>query len=117
MGPMNWPAVVLAAALAVALGFVWPNGKGRGQLVTAAVVMLLGAAMLGHAFARIGPDTLAIKPWLYPMQSGGIALFFIAPALWLANARAGVDVRSRLIDAGYWVVAYLGMGGVFWLLG
>ena len=117
MGPVNWLAVVLAAALALALGMVWPGGKGRGHIVTAAIVLLLGAAMLGHAYARIGPDTLAIKPWLYPMQSGGIALFFIAPTLWLANERAGADVRSRFIDCGYWIVAYLVMGAVFWVLG
>lgn len=115
MGPVNWLAAVVAAALALGLRIVWPKGNGRGRILTAAIVLLLGAAMLGHAYARIGSDTLALKPWLYPMQSGGIALFFIAPSLWLA--KAGADVRTQLVDAGYWVVAYLAMGGVFWLLG
>ena len=58
MGPVNWVAVILAAMLAVALGFVW-----RGPLLRQAHwpnylatggVMLLASAMLGHAYARIG---------------------------------------------------------------
>jgi hypothetical protein len=129
MGPVNWIAVILAANLAVAVGIVWygplfragrpvlegPGGKGKSYL-SAVIVMLLGATLLGHNFARIGTDVLGAKPWLYFMMSGGIALFFIIPPLWLVSARAGVTGRARGIDAGYWLAAYLTMGAVFWVL-
>lgn len=130
MGPVNWVAVILAANLAVAVGIVWhgplfrtgrpllegPGGPAKSY-ATVVVVMLLGAAMLGHNYARIGAETLHAKPWLYFMQSGGIAAFFIIPALWLASARHGQELRFRLIDSGYWFAAYLTMGAVFWALG
>jgi hypothetical protein len=130
MGPVNWIAVILAANLAVAVGIVWhgplfrtgrpllegPGGPGKSYLATV-IVMLLGAVMLGHNFARIGPETLGAKPWLYFMMSGGVALFFIVPALWLASARHGEPPRQRALEAGFWFVAYLTMGLVFWALG
>lgn len=133
MGPVDWIAVILAANLAVALGVVWHGplfrtgrpllpGHGEGgerpsrnwPLVLG--VMLIGAAMLGHNYARIGAETLAAKPWLYPMQSGGLAIAFVIPALWLSYARLGVTGRERLVDCGYWLAAYLTMGAVFWAL-
>ncbi len=128
MGPVNWIAVVLAANLAVALGIVWHGplfrtgrqlleGPGKVRSFGAVVlVMLIGAAMLGHSFARIGAETLAAKPWLYFMQSGGVALAFVVPAVWLTQARAGMTARLRSIDCGYWVAAYLTMGATFWAL-
>lgn len=130
MGPINWLAVVLAANLAVALGIVWHGplfrtgrplleGEGAGprNYLTTVLVLLIGAAMLGHSFARIGKATLDVKPWLYFMQSGGVAIAFILPALWLVYARLGVTGRQRAIDCGYWLAAYLTMGAVFWALG
>jgi hypothetical protein len=133
MGPINWLAVILAANFAVALGIVWygplfgggrplwdghlPDGtrKPRSWLLVIAV-MMAGAIMLGHNFARIGADTLNAKPWLYFMMAGGFALWFVAPALYLALARYDVGVKDRLRDCGYWIVSYLAMGGVFWAL-
>jgi len=73
--------------------------------------------MLGHSFARIGPETLAAKPWLYWMQSGGLAIAFVIPAVWLVGARAGTTARRQAIDAGFWLAAYLAMGTTFWALG
>ncbi len=134
MGTINWLAVVLAVNFAVGVGIVWhgplfrtgrpllggqaPDGMPQTRnwwLVMG--VFLIAAAMLGHSFARIGAETLAAKPWLYFMQAGGLALAFVVPALWLTNARHGMQLRERLIDAGFWLVAYLGMGAVFWALG
>ena len=129
MGPVNWIAVVLAANLAVAVGIVWHGplfrtgrqlleGPGRARSFgTVVLVMLIGAAMLGHSFARIGAETLGAKPWLYFMQSGGVALAFVVPAVWLTQARAGAGARQRLVDCGFWVAAYLTMGATFWALG
>jgi hypothetical protein len=128
MGPVNWLAVILAANLAVAVGIVWHGplfrtgrplleggpAKSYGVVV---LVMLLGAVMLGHNFARIGAETLHAKPWLYFMMSGGVAAFFIIPSVWLAQARYGSALRYRLIDCGFWLAAYLVMGATFWALG
>jgi len=133
MDPINWLAVILAANLAVVVGIVWHGplfrtgeqllpgpgaGYGRGARKWALVegVMLLAAMMLGHNFARIGAETLAAKPWLYFMQSGGIALAFVCPAMWLTYARHGVTGRDRLVNSTYWLVAYLAMGATFWAL-
>jgi hypothetical protein len=130
---IDWLAVILAGNAAVAMGIVWHgplfrtgraliegpmaeevrSARSFGPMV---VVMLIGATMLGHNFARIGQVTLAVKPWLYFMQSGGIALAFVVPAVWITHARAGLGGRERLIDCGFWLAAYLTMGAVFWAM-
>ena len=130
MGPVNWIAVVLAAALAVAIGIVWNgplfrtgrqilpgNANRTGNYGVILVVMLLAAIMLGHNFARIGSETLTVKPWLYFMMAGGLALFFTIPAVWLTLMRNGTEPLKRIADCGFWLVAYLAMGTVFWLIG
>jgi hypothetical protein len=130
MGPVNWLAVVLAAALALAIGIVW-NGplfrtgrpllggsaQGGGKFWLVGLILLLAAVMLGHNFARLGAAVLDAKPWLYFMQTGGVALFFVIPAVWLTHARVGTEPTRRLLDCGFWLAAYLAMGVVFWLLG
>ena len=129
MGPVNWLAVVLASLLAVAIALVWygplfrfinplldASAKQRGNAWLGGGLMLISAAMLGHAFARIGAETLAAKPWLYFMQSGGIAIAFVIPAIWMTYYRMGADRRTRLVESGYYLVAYLAMGAVFWAM-
>lgn len=135
MGPVNWFAVVLAAALAGALAIAWFGpvfGRAKARKVAPGkiaarsrpevVVLVTGlllfvtATMMGHLFARVGPATLAERPWLYFMMSGGLALAFVIPALWISFSHIKVPTRVAMIDAGYWLVAYLAMGLVFWLL-
>jgi len=117
MGPVDWIAVVLAAGVAaLVLWLFWRTapGKGAGWLY---VLQLVPAAMLGHALARIGLEKLAAKPHLYLMQSSGLALAIVMPALWLAQARHGVAPRETWRDSAAFLLAYLAMGAVFWLLG
>ena len=136
MGPMNWLAAVLAAVLAFAVGGLWygplfgrakleevgPGGlaarsdPGRTLAITA-VLLLVSATMLGHLFARIGAETLALKPWLYFTMSGGLAIAFVIPALWISYTHQKLTTRLAMIDAGYWLVSYLAMGVAFWLVG
>jgi hypothetical protein len=128
MEPINWLAVILGANLAVAVGIVWHGplfrtgrplleGAGRAKSYLAVViVMLIAATMLGHNFARIGSETLAARPWLYFMQSGGIAVAFVIPALWLVYARTETPTRFRVVDCLYWLAAYLVIGATFWAL-
>ncbi|ANY20973.1 hypothetical protein A6F68_02477 [Tsuneonella dongtanensis] len=135
MGPVNWIAVFAAAIAAGALAFAWFGplfGREKKRKVSAgrvmtrsrperiaalsALLLLLTATMLGHMFARTGSETLAAKPWLYFMMSGGLAVAFVIPALWISFSHIRVPTRVALIDAGYWLVAYLGMGLVFYLL-
>jgi hypothetical protein len=114
MGPVNWLAVILAAAVAAMLLAAWRRSAAERTAgwPAALALLLVPAAMLGHMFARISPG----KPWLYPMMAGGAALAFVAPALWLALAGAGIPARRRTAEIGFWLVAYLAMGAVFWAL-
>ena len=135
MGPVNWIGVLLAALAAGVLALVWFGpafgpAKTRkvagGRFVSrrhplrfaalAGAMLLLTASMLGHMFARVGADSLAARPWLYFMMSGGLALAFVIPALWVSFAHIRVPTRVALIDAGYWLTAYLAMGSVFFLV-
>ncbi len=132
MGPINWPAVIVSAIVAVAIGFAWygplfgrggeRRGKGGsgsglpGGIGGALLLQAFSALMLAHNFARLGAATLAAKPWLYWMQSGGIALAFIIPALWISYARQRLSRREALIDAGFWLLIYLATGTIFWAL-
>ncbi|MDP3675036.1 MAG: DUF1761 domain-containing protein [Novosphingobium sp.] len=133
---MNWLAAVLAAVSAFAVGGLWygplfgraklsevgPGGlaarsnPGRTVGITA-VLLLVSATMMAHMFARIGGETLAAKPWLYFMMSGGLAVAFVIPALWISYTHQKLTTRLALIDAGYWLVSYLAMGATFWALG
>jgi hypothetical protein len=134
VGPVNWIAVLIAAAAAGALAFVWfgpafgkaktrkvaagrvmPRGRPMRIAALSGVLLLLTATMLGHLFARVGADTLAVKPWLFFMMSGGLASAFVIPALWVSFSHIRVPTRVALIDAGYWLAAYLTMGLVFYL--
>ena len=136
MGPVNWIAVVVAAIAAGVLALAWfgpafGRAKTRkvagGRLMTkapaeriaalSAVLLLATSTMLGHMFARVGAETLAAKPWLYFMMSGGLAIAFVIPALWISFSHIRVATRVALIDAGYWLAAYLAMGLVFYLFG
>lgn len=115
MGPINWLAVLLAAmAASGVLRLFW---RGRVVPVWAWALSLVPAAMLGHALARIGPDKLAVKPHLYWMQSSGLALAIVLPALWLAGAKEGVPAREMGRDSAAFLIAYLAMGAVFRVLG
>ena len=136
MGPVNWLAVVAAALAAGGLSLVWFGplfgrqkkrrvaanrvlGRSRPERIAAlsAVLLLITATMLGHMFARVGADTLAAKPWLYFMMSGGLAIAFVIPALWISFSHIRVPMRVALIDAGYWLAAYIAMGLVFFAAG
>lgn len=130
MGPVNWVAVFLAAALALAIGLVWNgpifrtgrqllqgNSRKNGNYALVGLLLLVSAIMLGHNFARIGAETLTAKPWLYFMQTGGIAITFVIPAVWLTHLRTGTELTRAVIDCTFWLVAYLSMGLVFWILG
>jgi len=135
MGPVNWLAVVLAVVAAMIVSAVWygplfgrarlaevgPGGLGvrtapGRTLALSAALLFVSAAMMGHMFARVGPGTLAVKPWLYFMMSGGLAGAFVIPSLWLSYTHQRISTRLALIDAGFWLAAYLSMGLVFWLL-
>ena len=136
MGPVDWLAVLLAALAAGALALVWFGpafGRAKARKVApgkiaarsrpevvvgvTGLLLLVTATMLGHMFARVGAETLAARPWLYFMMSGGLALAFVIPALWISFSHIRVPTRVALIDAGYWLVAYLAMGLMFYLLG
>jgi hypothetical protein len=135
MGPVNWPGVAAAALLAFLVGGLWygplfvrakleevgPGGLAARRdpartLGLTSVLLLVSATMLGHMFARVPAENLAAKPWLYFMMSGGLAVAFVIPALWISYTHQRLSTRLALIDAGYWLIAYLAMGAAFWAL-
>lgn len=120
MGPINWLAV-LGAMLLGALAWLLRQRVARlPNMIAALLLFALPALMLGHALARIGVETLALKPKLYWMQSGGMAVFFVIPALVLTQLRSGQALRQAmgpiLRDAAFWLAVYLTMGTLFWAL-
>lgn len=117
MGPVNWIAVALAAGVAALVLWLFWREAGRRMPVWLYALQLVPAAMLGHALARIGPEKLAVKPHLYFMQSGGLALAIVIPAIWLAQSRHGTAARESWRDSAAFLTAYLAMGTVFWALG
>ena len=114
MEPMNWIAVGLAAAAAAAV--LWLFWRGHLPLCGYGLA-IIPSAMLGHALARIGAEKLAVKPWLYAMQAGGLALAFVLPAVWLLGLKSGAAKAAMARDSAAFVLAYLAMGAVFYLLG
>ena len=64
-----------------------------------------------------------VGPNVFPLVIGlglalcGLAIAFVIPALWISFSHIRVATRVALIDAGYWLVAYLAMGLVFYLFG
>ena len=122
MGPVDWIAVAAAWAVAALFGVAFYGRRALplrepGRHAIAALLLAVTAAMMGHMFARVGAATLEAKPWLYAMMSGGLALAFAGPALFIAYARRAMPLREAWADYGFWVLAYLAMGGVFALLG
>ena len=114
MGTVNWPAVICATIAAGAV--LWLFWRGHLPLWGYGLA-IIPAAMLGHALARIGAEKLAVKPWLYAMQSGGLALAFVLPAVWMLGLRSGATKAQMARDSAAFVLAYLAMGAVFYLLG
>ena len=134
MGSVNWLGVLVAAAATLVLERLW-YGPLFGQIKTAVsgprslahgipvakitvtfVLLLISAMMLGHMFARTGTDTLAAKPWLYFMMSGGLAVTFVVPSLWITLGHQRALLESTLTHAAFWICAYLVMGTTFWFM-
>jgi hypothetical protein len=118
MGPINWIAVVLAALAAGALAFPWYRLWQAERVPSVGrLTALIGPAwLIGHNFARVGAETLAAKPWLYWMMSGGFALFAAIPAGIALYGRHGVKARDAAADATYIFAAFMLMGTVFWAM-
>jgi len=125
MGPVNWLAVILAVGAAFIVAALWYGpifGHVRRvvlaptMLAMTAGLLFLTCAMMGHMFARVGSAALSMKPWLYFMMSGGLALAFVIPALMISYSQQRIAARLALIDAGFWLIAYLTMGLTFFVL-
>lgn len=135
MGPVNWIAVIVATVSALAVSALWYGpvfGRARleevgpGKLgirrspwrtaALSATLLFITSAMMGHMFARVGAATLDVKWWLYFMMSGGLAIAFVIPSLWISYSQQRISTRLALIDGGFWLVAYLSMGLAFLLV-
>jgi len=117
MGAMDWWGVVLAALVGTVVLADALRQAGWRWLLAAVPLNLVSALMLGHALARIGPDKLAAKPQLFFMQSGGLALAFVLPAVWMLGLKSGAARGEMVRDSAAFLLAYLAMGLVFFALG
>ena len=135
MGPVNWLGVIGAALAALVLERLWygplfgrikavatgpralAHGIPVGRIAVTFVLLLISAVMMGHMFARVGAETLAVKPWLYFMMSGGLAATFVVPSLWITLGHQRSLPEAMITHAAFWICAFLVMGGVFWALG
>lgn len=121
MGAIDWSGVALAALAAfavLALAFRnAPQVRSTAWIFAGVALSLVPAVMLGHALARIGAEKLSAKPQLFFMQSGGLALAFVLPALWLTQLRDSAPRRQTVIDSLAFLIAYLAMGAAFWVRG
>lgn len=115
MGPVDWFGVIVAALAATGVLLAFRRRGSPLHVAGIAAAMLVSSAMLGHALARIGPAKLAVKPWLYFMQSGGLAAAFVIPALWVSLSRNGAG-KAVTREAGMWLLAYLAMGFAFYVV-
>lgn len=118
MGPVNWLAVGVAALVAGLLAFPW-YGLWRVERSPAPwrlPALIFPAVLIGHNFARLGVETLAAKPKLYWMMSGGFALFIVIPVGAALYGRHGLRCREAAADATYVFAAFMAMGTVFWLM-
>lgn len=118
MGPVNWLAIVAAGLVAGLLAYPWYGfwRAARSPAPGRLLAMLFPAWLIGHNFARVGAETLAAKPWLYWMMSGGFALFIVIPVGAALYGRHGIRARAALADATYVLVAFMAMGTVFWAM-
>lgn len=113
MGVVNWLGVLVSAGVAGAV--LWLFWRAALPL-WAYALQIVPAAMLGHALARIGADKLAQKPHLFFMQSGGLAIAFVIPAVWMLGLRSGSTSRAMVRDSAAFLIAYIAMGAVFFAL-
>lgn len=132
MGPMNWPAVVLATLVFFAVGAIWYSalfarpwqrevGLSDEQLTTGrSMALIMGTClllefvvvlMLGHLFARIDPSDRAKM-----MMATGFGLAIMAPAIGINYLYQRRSLTLFLIDAGHFVVGMTAVGLVFVLL-
>lgn len=118
MGPINWLAIGVAALVAGLLAFPWYGlmRAARSPAPGRLLALVFPALMMGHNFARVGAQTLAEKPKLYWMMSGGFALFIVIPAGAALYGRHGIAGREAAADAGYVFAAFMAMGTVFWAM-
>ena len=81
------------------------RSPARTAAITAAL-LFISASMMGHMFARVGAATLDVKWWLYFMMSGGLAIAFVVPSLWISYSQQRISTRLALIDGGFWLAAW-----------
>lgn len=130
MGPMNWPAIVIATLAFFAVGAVWygalfrqpwarevgvsapPQGGAVARIMALTLLAeFVVVLMLGHLFARIQPSDHAKM-----MMAVGFGLAIMAPALAINYLHQRKSLKLFLIDAGHFVIGMAVVGAVFVLL-
>jgi hypothetical protein len=133
MANLSWIAIIAAAAAGFVVGGIWYGplfGKawmaehgcteeelkeGNFTLIYGAtfVLSIVSAIFLGHLLAHFGE--MSARSTM--MISVGVALGFVVPAIGTNYLFSRASVKLFAIDAGYWLLFYAAMGGVFVFLG
>lgn len=128
--PNLW-AVVGAAVVSMVLGALWyspalfgktwapltghsPDSMSKGETNRSYVVIFVAALVITYALASVIflsgavtlTDSFVSAFWLW--------LGFVATVLASAAAYSGQKFRQYLIDAGFYLVSFLVMGGIFY---
>ncbi|MCW3837735.1 DUF1761 domain-containing protein [Sphingomonas canadensis] len=130
---IHWLAVIAAALAGFVIGGLWYGplfgrkwAEARGldaeklkqganmALIfgTTFVLNLFMAFILDHTLASYGVPSTELSL----MIAGGVAVGFIIPAMAVNYLFSRLTITLFAIDAGYWLVNYLVMGGLIVLL-
>jgi Protein of unknown function (DUF1761) len=110
-----WYGPLFGKAWMAELGFTEEElAKGNMAQIygTTFALSLFAAFFLGHVMTFFPNDLKSMV-----MNSTGIALAFIVPAIGTNYLFSKRSLKLFFIDAGYWTVFYAAMGTVFGLMG
>jgi Protein of unknown function (DUF1761) len=133
MWDINWIALFVAALAGFMVGGLWygplfgkiwqletgiteEKAKSSNMLLLFGSVFalnLFAAFILGHVLATYGTPPTGTSM----MIAGGIGFGFVATAIGVNYLFSQKSLRLFMIDAGYWIVIYTAMGGIFGVFG
>lgn len=112
---LNALPILVAAALATALGAIWYRRPRPGTLAVLFLAQAWLAAILAGALILAPP-----KGGVWTMTIGSafvIWIGFVLPVIAASNLLRGAAWRTIGVDAGYWLVSMLAQATVMRLIG
>lgn len=126
-GQLNWIAVIVATIAGFLLGAIWYNQRVFGKMWVADLgrpidpnASMVESMTIGFLTTLIGAIGLAFLIEIIPIRGGMsglkmgafVGIFFIAATQLSDGGYTSRPWRSRLIDAGYRILEFAGMGAL-----